>query len=72
MTLLKIIFHLISMIKKMLYKLIFREKVKFEVISFKPRQAGVNSINIKKIIKIGWKALGDFKQLKMDIESKNE
>ena len=27
---------------------------------------------IKKIIKIGWKALGDFKQLKMDIESKNE
>lgn len=54
------------------YFLYFREKVKFEVISFKPRQAGVNSINIKKIIKIGWKALGDFKQLKMDIESKNE
>ena len=29
-------------------------------ITFKPRQGGVNSINIKKIIKIGWKAVSDF------------
>lgn len=29
-------------------------------ITFKPRQAGVNSINMKRIVKIGWKALGDF------------
>ena len=32
-------------------------------ITFKPRQGGVNSINLKRIFKIGWKALGDFRQL---------
>lgn len=42
----------------------FGEKVKFMDITFKPRQGGVNSINIKKIVKIGWKALGDFRYLK--------
>lgn len=36
------------------------EKVKFKEITFKPRQAGVNSVNIPRIVKIGWKALGDF------------
>lgn len=46
----------------------FREKIKFIEISFKPRQGGVNSINIKKIIKIGWKALGDFRYLKKHID----
>ena len=38
----------------------YHEKVKFEEISFKPRQGGTNSINLKKIVKIGWKALQDF------------
>lgn len=42
----------------------YKEKMTFKVITFKPRQAGVNSINIPKIIKIGWKALGDFRRLK--------
>lgn len=46
----------------------FKEKVKFVEITFKPRQAGTNSINIKKIIKIGWKALGDFRYLKKHIQ----
>lgn len=46
----------------------FKEKVKFIEITFKPRQGGVNSINIKKIIKIGWKALGDFRYLKKHIQ----
>ena len=32
-------------------------------ITFKPRQGGINSINMKRIIKIGWKALKDFRQL---------
>lgn len=36
------------------------ENVTFKEISFKPRQAGINSINIPRIVKIGWKALGDF------------
>lgn len=45
----------------------FQEKVQFREISFSPRQGGNNSINIKKIIKIGWTALGDFRDLKKHI-----
>lgn len=50
------------------YFVYHNEKVKFIPISFKPRQGGVNSINPKKIIKIGWKAVGDFRKLKKDID----
>lgn len=32
-------------------------------ITFKPRQGGINSINMRRIIKIGWKALKDFRLL---------
>lgn len=46
------------------YFVYYKEKVKFIEISFRPRQGGKNSINIKKIIKIGWKAAGDFYQLR--------
>lgn len=49
------------------YFVYFKECVSFKEISFKPRTAGVNSINIPKIIKIGWKALGDFHNLKKDM-----
>ena len=42
----------------------YKEKIVFKTISFKPRQRGVNSINIPRIVKIGWKALGDFRILK--------
>ena len=49
------------------YFVYFHEKVKFIEITFKPRQGGVNSINVNKIIKIGWKALGDFWKLRIDI-----
>ncbi len=38
-------------------------KVKFIPITFRPRQGGVNSINMKKIFKIGKKALHDFSQI---------
>lgn len=48
----------------------FHENIKFKEISFKPRQGGHNSINIKKIIKIGWKAAGDFWNLKRHIHEK--
>jgi glycosyltransferase involved in cell wall biosynthesis len=41
----------------------FNEKLKFREISFKARQKGVNSINIRKIIKIGYQALKDFKRI---------
>lgn len=42
----------------------YHEKTCFKEISFKPRQGGVNSINIKKIIKIGWNALKDFAEFR--------
>lgn len=42
----------------------YKQKMAFKEITFKPRTKGVNSINIPKIIKIGWKALGDFHRLK--------
>ncbi|QZN92587.1 glycosyltransferase family 2 protein [Limosilactobacillus panis] len=42
----------------------YHEKIKFLPISFVARQEGTNSINIPKITKIGWKALGDFRMLK--------
>ncbi len=38
----------------------YNEKVLFLPISFKPRQGGKNSINVKAIIKIGIRALWDF------------
>lgn len=42
----------------------YGERMAFREITFKPRTAGTNSINIPRIIKIGWKALGDFHRLK--------
>ena len=42
----------------------YGEDICFQKITFRPRQAGTNSINIKKIVRIGWKALGDFIQLR--------
>lgn len=49
------------------YYVYYDEKYAFEEISFQPRQAGVNSINILRIIEIGWKALGDFGSLKKEM-----
>jgi dolichol-phosphate mannosyltransferase len=37
-------------------------------ITFKPRQAGVNSINIKMIVKVGFNAINDFIKIKRLIE----
>ena len=48
----------------------YKESMVFRDISFKPRRAGKNSINIPKIIKIGWKALGDFRKLKKGMKEK--
>lgn len=42
----------------------YKEKHIFKEITFKPRQGGVNSINILKIVNIGWKALDDFRLFK--------
>lgn len=46
----------------------YKEQLTFKEISFKPRTAGITSINIPKIIKIGWKALWDFHDLKKEMK----
>ena len=50
------------------YFAFYGEKMTFREISFKPRQGGVNSVNIPRIVRIGWKALGDFRRLRCDME----
>lgn len=45
------------------------EKVKFEPITFKKRQGGVNSINLRKIFKIGLQAVKDFGVIKKEMRS---
>ena len=49
------------------YFVYFKEKIKFVDISFKNRKAGKNSINIRKIIKIGWNSIRSFLLLKKHI-----
>lgn len=46
----------------------YKENYTLREITFKPRQGGKNSINIKKIFKIGWAALGDFRAFKKDMK----
>lgn len=45
----------------------YKERMTFKVISFKQRQAGINSINISKIMQIGWNALKDFRNFKKNM-----
>lgn len=44
-----------------------KENVKFIPITFRPRQGGINSINLRKISKIGWNAIRDFSRLKKEL-----
>lgn len=45
----------------------YKENVKFVPITFRPRQGGVNSINFRRITKIGWQAVKDFSVIKKQI-----
>ena len=45
-----------------------KEKIKFLPITFKERQGGVNSINFKKIVKIGREAIKDFRIIKKSLK----
>ncbi|MBQ3095229.1 MAG: glycosyltransferase family 2 protein [Clostridia bacterium] len=45
-----------------------KKSVKFIPITFKPRQGGVNSINLKKIFKIGKKAWHDFRIIAKNVK----
>ena len=51
------------------YYVYFRDRVLFLPISFSSRKAGKNSINLKRIIKIGWTAVGDFYRLRRNIDA---
>jgi len=44
------------------------ENVKFIPVTFRPRQGGVNSINMKRIIKIGAQAVRDFRVIKKSLK----
>ena len=46
-----------------------KENIKFIPITFRPRQGGVNSINLKKITKIGWQAVKDFRVIKKQMKT---
>ena len=45
----------------------WRYRIRFYEISFKPRQGGVNSINMRLIFRIGWKAIGDFQKINSNL-----
>ena len=49
------------------YFVYYKNRVDFRPITFKPREKGTNSINVKKIVKIGIDALKDFKQLRRNL-----
>lgn len=46
----------------------WKYKMSFRKITFKPRQGGINSINMKRIFKIGWKALSDFRLINKKLQ----
>jgi hypothetical protein len=47
-----------------------KEKILFLPITFRERQGGVNSINLKKIIKIGINAVKDFYFIRKSLNEK--
>ena len=55
-----------------IYFVFYKENIIFIPITFKPRQGGVNSINIKKIIGIGIQTYDDFKKIRKNLLNKKE
>ncbi len=45
-------------------------KIGWHPITFRPRQGGVNSINMKRIFKIGFKAIGDFQIIRRNLKNR--
>ena len=60
-------FNLSNVILSVIYEK-KKMSVKYIPITFRERQGGVNSINIKKITKIGFKALKDFKEINTNLK----
>ena len=48
------------------------ENIDFRPITFRPRQGGTNSINLKKISKIGRQAVKDFRQIKKGLKETDD
>ena len=46
-----------------------KERITFREITFRPRQGGTNSINIRRILGIGRQALKDFRRFRKDMRS---
>lgn len=49
------------------YFSVFKEKVKYIEITFRPRQGGKNYINVKRIVGIGWESLKNFYKLRKEL-----
>lgn len=50
----------------------YKEKIRFKKVTFRPRQAGKNSVNVGKIAQIGWKALWDFRAFRKEMKEDAE
>ncbi len=48
-----------------------KENIRFLPITFRPRQGGVNSINLKRITKIGIQAVKDFRKIKKAMKAQS-
>ncbi|CCX58204.1 putative uncharacterized protein [Blautia hydrogenotrophica CAG:147] len=55
-------FNLSNVIMTVIYEK--ENKVTYYPITFRPRQGGVNSINLRKISRIGWQAVKDFRRIR--------
>ena len=49
----------------------YHDNLSFKEVSFRPRCAGKNSINISSIVKIGWRSLHDFNEFKKSMKKDN-
>lgn len=61
-------FHLSNVLISVLYSK-GPYRVKYLPITFRPRQGGVNSVNFRKIFRIGWQAWREFRRIEKSLES---
>ena len=47
-----------------------KKRICWQPITFKPRQGGVNSINLKRIVKIGFRSLKDLSHINLNLKQK--
>ena len=58
-------FNLSNVIMTVIYEK--ENKVTYYPITFRPRQGGVNSINLRNISRIGWQAVKDFRRIRKEL-----